>query len=132
MVGPEELHGTKRNSHDQNGGRDLKSFFPSDYCFHQPERHNNAGDGQNAPDHGVEIAFRQAADQRQRMNRRADSAPGYRRSIRNQIQDGSVEGRKSQAHHEGAGNSDGRAEARAAFQECAKAEGHQQGLQPPV
>src|SRR5713226_8562729 len=66
------------------------------------------------------------------MHRRADGAPGDRRSIGDEVERGGLKGLKTEADHERAGDCDGSAESGGAFDESAEAEGHEQKLQTAI
>src|SRR5205807_2484557 len=68
----------------------------------------------------------------QRMHWGTNCSPSYGCSVGDQIQHSRMERRETEPDHEGAGNGDGRAESRAAFQKSSEAEGHQEQLHPPV
>src|SRR5256885_16499110 len=55
-----------------------------------------------------------------------------RRGVGDQIQRRGMKRFKSQTDHKSAGNCDGRAESRAAFDECSKAKGNQEKLQAAI
>src|SRR6266852_7131018 len=66
------------------------------------------------------------------MNRRADGAPRDRRGVSDEVERGGLKGLETQADHERAGDSDGRAESGGAFNESAEAKGHEKKLQAAI
>ena len=132
IIGPEELCGGERNANDENGGEDFNSFRPTDHGPHEPEGHDDGGDGENAADHGVEIAFGKSGDGGERVNGSADGAPSDGSGIGDEIERGGVEGFEAEADHESTGDGDGRAETCAAFDEGAEAESDEEKLEAAV
>ena len=63
-IRPEELRQPERDAHYQYGRQHLKSLAPTHHRPHQPERHNHRRERKDAPDHGIQVGFRQSRDGR--------------------------------------------------------------------
>ena len=66
------------------------------------------------------------------MHGSPDGPPGDRRRVGDEVERGGLERLETEADHKRSGDSDGCAESRAAFDESAKAEGHEQELQAAI
>src|SRR5881296_1920385 len=132
VIGPEILRQAEGGPHDEYRGQHFDGLAPSHHRAHQPEGHDEAGDGQDAADHRAQVGFRQPGDRRERVHRRPDRPPRHRRRVGDQIERGGVERLEAEPDHEGARNRDRRPESRRPLDEGAEAERDQQQLQPAV
>src|SRR5438876_893143 len=132
VIGPEPLGGRKGSADNEDGGKDLPGFPPTDHGADQPEGNRDSSDGKDAADHGAEVALVKRRDRRERMDGDADRAPGYRSSVGDQDQRSSLKGFEAESDHERAGDGHGRAESRGAFDEGAETESDQENLQAAI
>src|SRR5215469_8642980 len=120
FVRPQELCRRKRNTHDKDCRKHLKGLGPSDERADQPERDNDRGYWKDAADCRAQVRFRQSRYGSERMDGRSDGAPSNRRRVGDQVKHCGVKRLESKADHEGAGYSNGRAEAGGALDKRAK------------
>ena len=132
VVGPKELCAREGDADDEDGGRNFPRFGPADHGANEPERDDDRGDRKDAADHGAEIAFVESGDGGERVDGRADGAPGDGSGVGDEVERGGVKGFEAEADHESAGDGDRCAESGAAFDEGAEAEGDEKQLEAAV
>jgi len=132
VIGPEELRPGERDADDEDGGKDFESFRPTDHDANEPEGEDNRSDGENAANHGADVAFGEGRDGNECVNGNADGPEGDGSGVGNEVESGGVEWFEAEADHEGASDGDGSAESGAAFNERAETEGDEKELEAAV
>ncbi len=113
-------------------GRTSNGLRPTDHGTNEPEGKDDGSDGKNAADHGADVAFGKSRDAYKRVNGDADGAESDGSGIGDEVEGGGLKGLEAETDHEGAGDSDGGAEASAAFDERAEAKSYEEELQAAV
>ena len=113
-------------------GRTSRVSDQADHGANEPEGNDDGRDGKNAADHGGEVAFREGGDGDERVDGNADGAEGDRSGVGDEIESGGLKRLEAEADHEGAGDGDGRAETRAAFDEGAETKSDEEKLEATI
>ena len=131
-IGHEELCAGEGGA--AQGGRGEHAAQPLPAAHHQDQvcRHEERDGGANASHAGAEAVERQPGGDGEGGDGNTDGAEGHRGGVGEQADGGSVERFEAEAGEHGRGHGYRSAEARRAFEKCAKGEGDEQGLQAPV